>query len=239
MTILGIVDIDHSSPRPVPSLRPSAVAKLKWNYVVEKIKEEKYQVDQKCSSCSCQLKAKSESLGSAVKSQAIVAMAGSEIKAKEAKLAIIQKSKKLNDKSQLLSETLKDKSNVLNVVMKDKSLHAGESIKLYTRDAGHSLKIKTSNAGEVVKGKTQIALNMVRSKAPQVDTLRKLDNTNDTKDNNKELGPDNSIADKITNDVAVKRKRFRKAKEIFRKKRHMAGQILAKIPNSLFHDRNN
>ena len=45
-------------------------AKLKWNYVVEKVKEEKYNIGQKCTSCTTQIKEKSENIGATVKMQA-------------------------------------------------------------------------------------------------------------------------------------------------------------------------
>ena len=84
-------------------------AKLKWNYVVEKVKEEKYNMGQKCSHCSNQIKEKSENIGATVKMQANAVMSESAIKTKEAEVILREKSNKIKEKSQLAGESVKEK----------------------------------------------------------------------------------------------------------------------------------
>ena len=138
-------------------------AKLKWNYVVEKVKEEKYNIGQKCSYCSNQFKEKSETMGATVKMQANAMLAESANKAKEAEVIMKEKSNKIKEKSQLAGESIKETSNIVGETIKSKSITAGEAVKLHTMNAGNNVKAKSLQASEMIKGKTHQAIETVKS----------------------------------------------------------------------------
>ena len=235
-------------------------AKLKWNFVVEKVKEEKYNMGQKCSHCSNQIKEKSENIGATVKMQANAVMTESAIKAKEAEVILKEKSNKIKEKSQLAGESMKEKSSIVGGAIRSKSLNAGETMKLHTISAGNNIKTRSAHAGEIIKGKTHHAIETVKANINhperiETDVSNEKDdraiktnksteksfssnkNANEQKEVQGTTHPDNLAKSNISSS-----KLLQKSQEILRKQTKKAGQIFKEsfgdvhLLNYSYHD---
>ena len=218
-------------------------AKLKWNYVVEKVKEEKYIIGQKCSYCSNQLKEKSETMGATVKMQANAVLAESANKAKEAEVIIKEKSNKIKEKSQLAGESIKETSNVVGETIKSKSLNAGEAVKLHTMNAGTNVKAKSLQASEMIRGKTHQAIETVKANAKISEpTDKNSSNLNDENRNKISEEKSNYLKTddeqenintesykEIPTKVNISSQLLQKSQEILRKQTKKAGRAFALI----------
>ena len=216
---------------------------------MEKVKEEKYNLGQKGSTISNQLKEKSENIGTTVKMQASAVMAGSATKAKEAEMAMKEKSNKIKEKSQLAGEVIKERSNVVSGAIKNKSVYAGEALKSHTLNAGNNVKIKTFQASEAIKDKTNNAMETIKSNAKHSGKLEKtglkmyeggvsqevetregianLKHGNSTV--KEEVRPEKATPNKFANNSMNNSKIVQKSQEILRKKAKKAGQIFDRV----------
>ena len=214
-------------------------AKLKWNYVVEKVKEEKYIIGQKCSYCSNQLHEKSQTMGATVKMQANAVLAESANKAKEAEVIIKEKSNKIKEKSQLAGESIKETSNVVGETIKSKSLNAGEAVKLHTMNAGTNVKAKSLQASEMIRGKIEAVKVNTKISEP---TDRNSSNLNDENKNKVSEGKSNHLKEdddqeniniepykEIPTKVNISSQLLQKSQEILRKQTKKAGRAFALI----------
>ena len=153
-------DCRISSSEALGNAEANSRSRLKWNYLVEKVKEEKYNLDHKRSAISEQLKETSDNLGNTVKLQATVVLSSSTAKAKELELAVRDKSHKIKEKSHLTTDSIKEKSNEVRGAIKTKS----ESLKRHPLVDGNTVKSKIISAGESIKDNSRSSLKVMTQK---------------------------------------------------------------------------
>ena len=157
-------DYRTSSSEELGNEESNSRSRLKWNYLVEKVKEEKYNLDHKRSAISEQLKETSDNLGNTVKLQATVMLSCSTAKAKELELAVRDKSHKIKEKSHLATDSIKEKSNEVRGAIKTKSASAAESLKHHPIVDGNIVKSKIISAGESIKDNSRSSLKAMTQK---------------------------------------------------------------------------
>ena len=217
-------DCRISSSEALGNAEANSRSRLKWNYLVEKVKEEKYNLDHKRSAISEQLKETSDNLGNTVKLQATVVLSSSTAKAKELELAVRDKSHKIKEKSHLTTDSIKEKSNEVRGAIKTKSASAAESLKRHPMVDRNTVKSKIISAGESIKDNSRSSLKVMTQKVKVTGESGKFwpnrDITNvDEKHQCSYEGYHNDTQN-LNKDLRI----LRKSEEILRKKARTVGQ---------------
>ena len=213
-------DYRTSSSEELGNAEANSRSRLKWNYLVEKVKEEKYNLDHKRSAISEQLKETSDNLGNTVKLQATVVLSSSTAKAKELELAVRDKSHKIKEKSHLTTNSIKEKSNEVRGAIKTKSASAAESLKLHPMVDGNTVKSKIISAGESMKDNSRSSLKVMTQKVKTTGESGKFwPNRDITNVDEKHEGYHNDTQNP-DKDLRI----LKKSEEILRKKARIVGQ---------------
>ena len=217
-------DFPTSSPEKSWNTEANIRSRLKWNYLVEKVKEEKYHLDHKRSTLSEQLKETSDNLGNTVKLQATVVLSSSTAKAKELELAVRDKSHQMKEKSHLATDSIKEKSNAVRGAMKTKSAYAAESFKLRPVVNGNNVKTKIISAGETIKDNSRSSLKVIKQKVKASGESGNFRPNRDITKVDEKHQSSIGVCDKNPQNPHKDLRILKKSEEILRKKSRTVGQ---------------